>query len=176
MPNSENIKLSGFLPLVLTSIFVVGTLSAAAAYFLPKTQNAPQIDFASHAQQLSEPLSNTMMKQGFSQVKKLLAGISETDANTQYYLYSMTGMSEPALIYQSDDSAIAPISQLKQFKVGNTLTIHQPLKLDGQYVGELVIKHQLPSTANTSSIAYGLFALAALLALGFALFAQRRLA
>ena len=79
MPNSENIKLSGFLPLVLTSILTVGSICAAAAYFLPKSQQAPQINFANQAQQLSEPLANTMMKQGFSQVKKLLAGISEAD-------------------------------------------------------------------------------------------------
>lgn len=176
MPNSENIKLSGFLPLVLTSILTVGAICAAAAYFLPKSQQAPQIDFANQAQQLSEPLANTMMKQGFSQVKKLLAGISEADPNTQYYLYSMTGMAEPALIFQSDETAIAPISQVKQFKVGNTLTVHQPLKLDGQYVGELVIKHQVKASSDTSNIAYGLFGLAALLAIGFALFAQRRLA
>jgi len=176
MPNSENIKLSGFLPLVLTSILTVGAICAAAAYFLPKSQQAPQIDFANQAQQLSEPLANTMMKQGFSQVKKLLAGISEADPNTQYYLYSMTGMAEPALIFQSDETAIAPISQVKQFKVGNTLTVHQPLKLDGQYVGELVIQHQVKASSDTSNIAYGLFGLAALLAIGFALFAQRRLA
>ncbi|ALO41272.1 Sensory box histidine kinase/response regulator [Pseudoalteromonas phenolica] len=176
MPNSENIKLSGFLPLVLTSILTVGSICAAAAFFLPKSQQAPQIDFANQAQQLSEPLANTMMKQGFSQVKKLLAGISEADPNTQYYLYSMTGMSEPALIFQSDETAISPISQVKQFKVGNTLTVHQPLKLDGQYVGELIIKHQVETGSNTSNIAYGLFALAVLLAFGFALFAQRRLA
>lgn len=176
MPNSENIKLSGFLPLVLTSILTVGAICAAAAYFLPKSQQAPQIDFANQAQQLSEPLANTMMKQGFSQVKKLLAGISEADPNTQYYLYSMTGMAEPALIFQSDETAIAPISQVKQFKVGNTLTVHQPLRLDGQYVGELVIQHQQKTQSDTSNIAYALFGLAALLAIGFALFAQRRLA
>lgn len=176
MPNSENIKLSGFLPLVLTSILTVGAICAAAAYFLPKSQQAPQIDFANQAQQLSEPLANTMMKQGFSQVKKLLAGISEADPNTQYYLYSMTGMAEPALIFQSDETAIAPISQVKQFKVGNTLTVHQPLRLDGQYVGELVIQHQVKTQSDTSNIAYALFGLAALLAIGFALFAQRRLA
>ncbi|GMM85931.1 hypothetical protein MTsN2n4_31590 [Pseudoalteromonas sp. MTN2-4] len=176
MPNSENIKLSGFLPLVLTSILTVGSICAAAAYFLPKSQQAPQIDFANQAQQLSEPLANTMMKQGFSQVKKLLAGISEADPNTQYYLYSMTGMAEPALIFQSNETAIAPISQVKQFKVGNTLTVHQPLKLDGQYVGELVIQHKVKTSSNTSNIAYGLFALALLMAFGFALFAQRRLA
>ncbi|TMP81479.1 hypothetical protein CWB73_07855 [Pseudoalteromonas phenolica] len=176
MSNSENIKLSGFLPLVLTSILTVGSICAAAAYFLPKSQQAPQIDFANQAQQLSEPLANTMMKQGFSQVKKLLAGISEADPNTQYYLYSMTGMAEPALIFQSNETAIAPISQVKQFKVGNTLTVHQPLKLDGQYVGELVIQHKVKTSSNTSNIAYGLFALALLMAFGFALFAQRRLA
>ncbi len=176
MSNSENIKLSGFLPLVLTSILTVGSICAAAAYFLPKSQQAPQIDFANQAQMLSEPLASTMMKQGFSQVKKLMAGISETDPNTQYYLYSMTGMAEPALIYQSDITTVAPISQVKQFKVGNTLTIHQPLKLDGQYVGELVIQHKVETGSNTSNIAYALFALALLLAFCFAIFAQRRLA
>ena len=117
MSNSENIKLTGFLPIVIATALICSILSAVAAYILPKNTEHAVPDLELHASELAQPIANTMMMQGFNQAKAMLSGVSANSNNTQYYLYSMTGVSEPALIYKTGDQAVKPISQQKLFSL-----------------------------------------------------------
>ena len=175
MPNSENIKLTGFFSLVLISILLIATLCGSAAYLLPK-QSKPNIDLTKHAKQLAEPLTLSINDGSESQVVNILSSISEANPNIDYYLYSMARNSDSVLVYQSDDNPIAPITQAKQFQVGNTLTVHQPLKPNGQYIGELIVKYQPTVSYCSAHLAYALFVLAIVLSVVLTIFSRKRLA
>ncbi|RJE76573.1 hybrid sensor histidine kinase/response regulator [Pseudoalteromonas sp. MSK9-3] len=176
MQNSSPIKIAGLLPLILIIALVTGAICAAAAYMLPKASQVDQVpNIQKQADELASPLANIMMKTGFSQAKQILQGIKEGAPHVDIYLYSSTGMAEPSLIFQTSSVPVAAISQQKKIIEGNTVTVYQPLKLDEQAIGELVLRYQSPDSAQSPMMGYALFALALVCAFLLAAVAKKRI-
>lgn len=175
MQNSSPIKIAGLLPLILIIAVVTGAICATGAYMIPKSSNHQVPDLQKQANELAPPIASIMMKAGFAPAKQILQAIKEGAPNTDIYLYSSTGMVEPSLIFQTNNVPVAAISQQKRVEENNTITVHQPLKLEGQTIGELILRYQGTTEAQNPLFAYMLFALAIVCAFILASVVKKRI-
>ncbi|MBQ4844023.1 ATP-binding protein [Pseudoalteromonas sp. MMG005] len=175
MQNSSSIKIAGLLPLILMIAVITGAICATAAYMMPKATIVTAPNIQKQADELALPLANIMMKTGFGQAKQILQAIKEGAPNIDIYLYSSTGMAEPSLIFQTSNVPVAAISQQKKIAEGGTITIYKPLKLDGQAIGELILRHHSNAATKSPLIGYILFVLALICAFILAVVAKKRI-
>ncbi|MCF6437632.1 hybrid sensor histidine kinase/response regulator [Pseudoalteromonas sp. MMG022] len=174
MQNASQIKIPSLMPLIIITALITGAMCATASFFIPTTQKAPQLDI--QATKLSAPLASLMVKSGFDDAKKMLASVEYATDDIQYYLYSHTGASKPEIIYQSSSDVPSTLSTVDTRHDNNTVVTHQPLHLDGQLVGELILRYQSTSSSSLIWLGYAGFILAALVALLMAWLSSRRVA
>ncbi|CAM4022101.1 ATP-binding protein [Pseudoalteromonas byunsanensis] len=172
MQNASQIKISSLMPLIIITALITGAICATASFFIPSTQKAPQLDI--QATKLSTPLASLMVKSGFNDAKKMLASLEYATDDIQYYLYSYTGASKSEIIYQSSENVPDALSTLHTRQDNNIIVTHQPLHVDGQLVGELILRYQGPQVSSMVWLSYALFALAGLFALFMAWWCNRR--
>ncbi|NOU52347.1 response regulator [Pseudoalteromonas sp. JBTF-M23] len=174
MQNASRIKISGLIPLIIATAFLTGAICAVASYLLPANKSIPKLDI--QATKLSTPVANLMIKSSFEDAKKMLEGVEYISNDIEFFLYSTTGVSEPTLIYQSSQNAVPALSRLDTVYNDNEVITHQPLHVDGQLVGELVLRYQKAQTSAFEWLSYFGFALALILAIFMAWFSNRKVA
>ncbi|CAH9054154.1 Sensor histidine kinase RcsC [Pseudoalteromonas holothuriae] len=171
MQNSSRIKVSGLTPLIIATAMLTGVICAIASYLLPANKVVPQLDI--QASKLSAPVASLMVKSSFEDAKKMLESVEYASKDIEFFLYSSTGVSKPELIYQSSPNTVPALSRLDTIYKEQTVVTHQPLHLDGQLVGELVLRYQQASASPLFWLSYLGFAIALVIAIIMAWFSNR---
>ncbi|BBN80750.1 hypothetical protein PA25_07350 [Pseudoalteromonas sp. A25] len=171
MQNSARIKISGLTPLIIATAILTGAICAVASYLLPENRPIPQLEI--QAAKISSPITSLMVKSSFDDAKKMLESIEYASNDVEYFLYSNTGVSEPTLVYQSSPNNVPALSRLDTINDKQQIITHQPLYMDGQLVGELVLRYQKAKSSTLSWLSYLAFAVALLLAIFMAWFSNR---
>ncbi|MDK2596430.1 hybrid sensor histidine kinase/response regulator [Pseudoalteromonas obscura] len=180
MEKSSQAQIKGFVPLFVFITLIITSIASFGAYLWPKQTNTvvhSQPDLALQAQDLAAPLSNTMMKLGYNYAKQMLTSVKAGNPNIDAYLYADSGMGKPSLVFQSNDTPVAPIKQRTKLTIDGQVIVHQPLTLDDIPVGELVLVYSEPKVEVPTSnpLSYVLIVVALILTIGFALFLKKQI-
>ncbi|MBB1386762.1 response regulator [Pseudoalteromonas sp. SG45-5] len=150
MQNKFSSPVKGLLPLFLIINIVVSTLAIVAYSFYPSNKNHTEevvssIDINKLATRLDLPMVDALTMSGQGKVKQLLDLTSLLDNNFQYTLYRFSASSQTELVYSSVKPAPLPI-QLNKYLIEDNI-LHHVLMLNGQSIGELIIKQDVSGSA-----------------------------